>query len=128
MSFKPKMPRVQSENHLRFLRGLQCVVCGNATSVEAAHIRYSDVSVGRMNPGTHKSSDWWAVPLCSFCHRIGSQSQHNHKRGPDSPCKHAEADYWRLKGIDVSKVAMALALHSGNQEVCISILTHARNR
>ena len=71
--------RARDGGYLAYLRRLPCIAGlvegGCDGSVEAAHLRYSDVTVGRINPGMQaKPSDKWATPLCGKHHRNDQHS------------------------------------------------------
>lgn len=109
-----KQPRQRDEKHLQFLRSLPCLVCQNNISTEAAHIRMSDASVGKFNPGVGaKPSDMYAVPLCGDCHR------EQHAVGN-------ERRYWEGKGIDPIEIAKQLYAVSGDHEAGCRIVMNAR--
>ena len=66
-----KHPRQKSPAHLAFIRQLPCVVCGDNTSVEAAHIRMGRRWCAKRATGmSEKPDDSWAVPLCGKHHRV----------------------------------------------------------
>ena len=111
-----RQPRVHDEQHLAWVRGLPCLVCGNNIETEAAHIRYSDPSAGKRMVGKgEKPSDCWTVPLCGKCHR----GQHSMPGG--------EREFWTHHAeIDPIRVAMALHINSGNQELGEQIVSAAR--
>lgn len=97
--------------HLDRIRLLPCLVCGDNTATEAAHVRYGDRSVGKILTGMgRKPPDWFCVPLCSRCHR----EQH---------C-HGEFHWWAAKDIDAVKVALALFVYSHDPEHCEKIITY----
>ena len=98
-----KQPRIHDDAHLDFIRALPCLVCGDNTSTEAAHIRFGDLRVDKRPTGMgEKPSDCWVVPLCGDCHRI----QH----------EMSERQFWADAGIDPILVAMALYRISGDHE------------
>lgn len=46
-------------------------MCGDNTSTELAHLRYSEYKSGKVNPGMGKKpNDIWTMPLCSYHHRM----------------------------------------------------------
>lgn len=97
------MKRQKNDRHLDFLRSLSCCVCLDNTSTEAAHIRYTEPKVGRINPGMQqKPHDWFAVPLCGDCHR----EQHGG----------SEKAFWNGTPIDPNMLALALYAISGDHE------------
>lgn len=82
-----RQPRQRDNGYLQALRRLPCCIgWGCEGRVEAAHIRYSNPAVGRINPGMQqKPDDRFATPLCQGHHR----SQHATK----------EAEWWRAWGL-----------------------------
>lgn len=65
-----KRPRQHDEKHLSFVRQLPCVICGDNTTTEAAHVRSGNLDYGKHSTGmASKPSDKWAVPLCGRHHR-----------------------------------------------------------
>lgn len=109
---KQKQPRKKSDDHLRFIRGLPCLVTGTRP-VEAAHVRYGDpLYHKRPAGGGERPDDKWAVPLSPAEHR----KQHDMH----------EQDYWRQVGIDPLAVALQLWAHSGNDETGEKIIAQAR--
>jgi hypothetical protein len=73
-----RKPRVQEPGYLAFLRRQPCEArhlggcCGR---IDPAHLRFSDIGVGRINPGKgRKSDDRWALSLCRKHH----DEQHAH--------------------------------------------------
>lgn len=85
------------------------MACGDNTSTEAAHVRYTDRSVAKDNPGMgQKPRDWFTVPLCTSCHR----KQH----------KASEKTWWAMRGIDPVKKALALYAYSGNRELAEQVI------
>ncbi len=90
------MKRQKSGKHLEFIRSLPCLVCLDHTSVEAAHVRFSDWRVGKRQTGMgEKPDDTWTVPLCGVHHR----EQHGGN----------ERAFWTNEGIDPIIVALALS-------------------
>lgn len=81
-------------NYLDRIRALPCLACGRVPC-QAAHVRFSDGLVGKVNPGIGKKpEDKWVVPLCVDCHT----DQH----------KHGERVWWEEQRIDVIAVCQAL--------------------
>lgn len=93
--------RVRDAGFLAFLRRLPCVACRaeglpSGAPIEAAHIRYSDAKLGRVNPGMQaKPSDCWATPLCRHHHQ---HDQHTR----------AERAFWERLGVEPGALSMAL--------------------
>lgn len=86
--------RVLDSAYLAWLRRRPCVVGGDCDgAVQAAHLRYSDAAVGRINPGLQvKPSDKWATPLCARHH--AEQHAHGNERA-----------WWAGRGLNGSEVA-----------------------
>lgn len=101
--------------HLAFIRGLPCCICGAPRS-EAAHVRMNDAATGKMQALGQKPHDDWSVPLCAGHHRELPGAQH----------RIGEANFWRRHGIDPLDLAMRLAGSSGNQEAGEFIVRQAR--
>jgi hypothetical protein len=110
---RQRTPRERDDAHLKFIRQLPCLVCGDNTSVEAAHIRFTDISAAKNNPGIgQKPSDYWTVPLCGRHHR----EQH----GMSEPA------FWSRAKIDALRVAAFLYLATGDHERGSQIVSEAR--
>ena len=100
---RQRNPRQRDEAHLKFIRGLPCLVCRDNTSTEAAHLRRADMRAAKPFTGLSiKPNDCWTIPLCGKCHR------HQHEVG--------EERFWDGAMIDPTFVCMALAINSGDQE------------
>lgn len=98
-----RQPRAHNEKHLQFIRGLPCLVCKNNLTIDAAHIRYSDLGRGKRAVGVgEKPDDKWTVPLCRNDHTM------QHSIG--------ERSYWEGLGIDPIAVAQKLYAVSGDHE------------
>lgn len=107
---RPRQPRRHIEGHLAFIRQLGCVICGDNTSTEAAHVRMPDRMIAKPMTGIGiKPDDIFTVPLCGKHHR--EQHQHN------------EQVWWRDQGLDPVKIALALYVASGNYERAQQIVT-----
>ena len=95
-----RFPRRREEKYLRFIRTFKCAVCGDNSSVEAAHVRKADPSIGKFNSGIgQKPDDCFVVPLCSRCHR------RQHEIG--------ETNFWG----HMDAVKLALALHAATWDI-----------
>ncbi len=104
-----RRPREKDDAHLSFLRGLPCVVCGDDTTTEAAHVRYADPRIAKPNSGLQaKPHDRFALPVCGRHHR----EQHTHK----------ERAWWESKGIDPIFYALALYGCSGDHQTGSEII------
>ncbi len=100
---KIQTPVARYEEHKRFIRSLPCVICGDATTTECAHVRMADARAGKPITGMGtKPADHWTVPLCGRHHR------RQHEVG--------EAHFWSSYGIDPVFKAMAFWIHSGDIE------------
>lgn len=107
---RQRRPRVKNDGHLELVRQLPCIICGDNTSVEAAHIRYSDSRAGKLNTGmAQKSDDKFALPLCGRHHR----EQHDHGD---------ERDWWKTKGIDPIFYALAIYASDGEHDKASEIV------
>jgi hypothetical protein len=49
-----------------------------------------------------KPSDFWAVPLCAWCHRLDTKSQHN---------MGSEEAFWQRPSVDINPFALAIKLY-----------------
>jgi hypothetical protein len=98
---RQRNPRQKEDGHLKFIRGLPCLTCGDDTSTEAAHVRMPDFCVAKPLTGLAiKPDDKYTVPLCGKCHR----SQH----------QTSERVWWLSHSIDPVKIALALYSVSGD--------------
>ncbi len=100
---RQRQPRQFDDAHLRFIRSLPCVICGDDVTVEAAHVRMIDPTVAKPMTGIGiKPDDMFTVPLCGLHHR----DQHLNN----------EREWWATHGIDPVKCALALYAVSGDYE------------
>lgn len=103
------MKRQHDEKHLRFIRDLPCVICGNNIETEATHVRFTCAQVGKLNPGIgRKPDDCWTVPLCGKHHR----EQHTGN----------EKTFWRGYSIDPLRLALALHRITGDHDLGVCIV------
>jgi len=108
-STKQKRPRVQDQEHLKFIRSLRCCVCGNPNA-EAAHIRSANPIYGkRETGGAEKASDKWTTPLC--------RTHHNEQHAAGK-----ELTWWASKRIDPFGLALALFACTGDDEIADGII------
>lgn len=92
---RQREPRIHDRAYLNFIRQQRCCVCGDNTSVEAAHLRVGSINHGKENPGMgSRPSDRWVLPLCGAHHR------EQHSMG--------EMHFWTSHGISDP---FALCLH-----------------
>lgn len=104
-----RQPRQKDEAHLDFVRSLPCVICGDNTSTEAAHIRSGNLKYGKENTGMQqKPHDRWSLPLCSREHRV----QHTKN----------EWKFWKELGINPWTLAMTLYSVSGDHEAALTAI------
>jgi hypothetical protein len=95
-----RQPRERNPAFLAWLRRLPCVagavIGGCEGPVQAAHLRYSDASTGRISPGLQsKPSDRFATSLCAHHHL---HDQH----------LTAERLFWQRLNIEPGELAAAL--------------------
>ena len=99
-----KRPREHNQLHLRLIRSLPCLCCLDNISTEAAHIRYSDSRIAKVNAGVgQKPDDKFTVPLCGECHR----KQHSG----------SERKFWAAQGMDPILIALALYAARDTEEM-----------
>jgi 5-methylcytosine-specific restriction endonuclease McrA len=114
MTLRFRQPRQKDEGHLKWVRQFDCIVCGDNTSTEAAHVRYADRSAAKRQTGmAEKSDDAFAVPLCGRCHRL------QHAMGD-------ELRFWEEHDIDPVKIGLALWYWRGDADACALICANAR--
>lgn len=68
-----RAPRRHDAGYLAHIRLQPCILAGIADDCQGrtdpAHLRFSDVKAGRLNPGVGaKSDDKWVLPLCRKHH------------------------------------------------------------
>lgn len=113
MTLRFRDPRVKDEKYLKLVRQLPCVVCGDDTTTEAAHIRFADRTVAKRQAGmAEKSDDKYALPVCGRHHR----EQHMAN----------EQEWWDEQGLDPVKTALALYVNRDDPETCLVICANAR--
>lgn len=111
---RPRQPRKQAGEHLKFIRSLPCVVCGSRRNVQAAHIRMASRVYGKRETGTgEKSSDRFVTSLCA---------DHHHEQHSGS-----EAEFWKRHGLDPFFIATALYAHTGDEENASDVIAQARS-
>jgi hypothetical protein len=87
-------PRQHDDEYLNYIRQQRCCICGDDTTVEAAHLRVGSINHDKRDTGmAEKSSDKWALPLCGAHHR------QQHAAGN-------ELAWWASYGIDPFALAM----------------------
>jgi hypothetical protein len=109
-----RQPRERDGDHLKFIRQLPCLCCGNNIETEAAHIRFADRTVCKRQTGKgEKPDDAFTVPLCGRCHR----EQHDMN----------ERECWKRTGIDAIKAALALWYWTGDVDACLVVIEATRD-
>ena len=112
---RQRHPRLHSEVHLDFIRGLRCVICGDNTSVEAAHLRAGNRYYGKLSTGMgEKPDDKWALPVCSKDHR----RQHSGN----------EIQFWSNEGINPWVLALSLFAASGDHNLAEEVISQQGQR
>lgn len=90
-----RRPREPDEAYLAWIRQQPCCLCGDDTTVEAAHLRVGSINDDKRDTGgSETSSDKWALPLCGKHHRM----------------QHAAGDelvFWASFGINPFLLAMS---------------------
>ena len=109
-----RQPRQRDNGYLQALRRLPCCIgWGCEGRVEAAHTRFSNPAVGRVNPGLQqKPHDRFANPLCAGHHR----SQHAAN----------ERAWWSAWGIDPDAISARLYAAYQAGEDALPIIEQAR--
>lgn len=109
-----KHARIKSETHEDFIRALPCVVCGDNTTTECAHISYADMRYGKFGRGKgQREESIWVLPLCGEHHR----AQHDMGEKP----------FWQSNEIDPCRVAAALFIRSQDYQTALQIIEHAKS-
>lgn len=112
---RQRQPRERDEKHLRFIASLPCVLCAR-TDVQAAHVRYPDLTVGKpFTGGATKPDDKFTVPLC--CNHHADQHAWGDEHG-----------WWMKYEIDPIKLALALYCVSGDHCRATEILNSCREQ
>ena len=107
---KVQTPIAKNEEHLRFIRGLPCLVCGDNITTEAAHFSAPLAGLGKEIKGTGNKSrgpngeECYVLPLC--------QRHHDHQT------KIGEAKFWGDWGYTFAEViakTLSFWIYSGDQ-------------
>ena len=111
-----KQPRVHDEKHLKWIRGLPCVICGCNLGSDPAHLKAANLDqYNKPQSGTMKPDDKWTTPLCRKHH------DEQHSMG--------EIRFWVIHGIrDPWLLCKRLYAASGNQEEGEAIIRSYRPR
>lgn len=113
-SGRQKRNKIDSPKHEAFIRELPCVVCGDNTSTECAHVSYADLRYGKFGRGKgQKEESIWCVPLCNKHH--GEQ----HDVG--------ERIFWNTWTIDPCRIAACLFIRTQDHEAAQLIIDRARD-
>lgn len=106
---RQRRPRVEDAGHLKFVRQLSCVICGDNTTVEAAHVSMADARADkRYVGGNEKADDCWTLPLCGQHHR----EQHHV----------GERRFWEFGTLDPVFICMAIKRVAPDVEAAERIL------
>jgi hypothetical protein len=92
---------MRSAKHLKFIRSLPCLICGDDTGSDACHVRYSDSFFQKLNPGIgRKPGDEWTVPMCRTHHT----AQH----------EGSETGFWKIMRLNPLTIAKQLFAATGD--------------
>ena len=81
------------------IRDCGCIIPGCGAPAQCAHLRFSCVAYGKVNPGVgSKPHDKFSLPLCQW----------HHLDAPDAQHKQNEEEFWASWGIDPLAVAARL--------------------
>jgi hypothetical protein len=109
---RQRRPRVIDEAHRKFIASLPCIICGDDTTTECAHVSMPDLSIAKpVTAMASKAHDHFTVPLCGMHHR----EQHSGN----------ERAFWKRFGIDPHKKALALFAARGDYEQGCAIVRAA---
>lgn len=106
--------RRKSDKHLKEIRHKPCVLCGDDTSVEAAHIRFVEPLAAKASGTGIKPDDNFVVPLCGKHHR----EQHSMN----------ERSFWEMHGWTTNLpknplvIALLLYVYGDDLEKCDRII------
>lgn len=100
----PKCERADDPDYLASIRQLPCLYCGVEPCGEAAHVKYSSATFGRLIALGKRPHDRYAVPLCRDDHLNARHAQH----------KQNEAAFWEGLGISPYLVAERLYAQRGD--------------
>lgn len=110
---RQRLPRIQNEQHLEFIRSLPCVCCGNDIETQAAHLRTENRMYGKdYTGGGRKPSDMWTLPLCGRCH----EKQHAGN----------EEAFWKAREINPWVLSLSLFAASGDHALALEVIEMQR--
>lgn len=111
---RQRRKRKEEPEHLEFIRGCPCVICGSRRAVEAAHLRTANARYAKPESGMqNKADDKWTLPLCHTHH------MEQHDAGD-------EMAFWSRYGIDPFVLALSLYGVSGDEEAATQIIRALR--
>ena len=84
-------------SYLAFVRECPCLRCG-MEPCEACHVRFASAAYGKASGLGKKPELKWILSLCSSCHRLARDAQHNRN----------EQEFWNSLGINPLAVCVAL--------------------
>ena len=94
-ALRQRQPREHNAQHLKDMHALACLICGDDSGCDPAHIRFT-AGPDKQNPGAgQKPHDYHVVPLCRRHH----EQQHT---------KGGEREWWRKQGINPLPIAEKL--------------------
>ena len=97
-------PRQHDDRHLVYVRLQPCCIAGCHRPAEAAHLRMSNLDIGKESAGKgEKPHDRFTVPLCG----------HHHREAPDAQHQHNERLWWEARDLDPWAIAASLWIESG---------------
>jgi hypothetical protein len=100
---RQKQPSVGDEAYLAWVRQQRCCLCGTDQNIEAAHLRVGSIKHDKPHGAMQmKSSDIWALPLCTRHHRM----------------QHAAGDelvFWASFGINPFELAISYQRERGDE-------------
>ncbi len=101
------------KDYFAFIHDLECLICG-APSPDVAHLRMSDIRVGKDNPGIGNRDHYFVNPLCRPHH----DEQHKGK----------EYKFWQRYAIDPTLTAggFLVAYLKRDREAALEICKHHR--
>jgi hypothetical protein len=99
-----KAERADDPDYLAMVRQMPCLYCGVEPCGEAAHVKYSSATFGRLIALGRRPHDRYAVPLCRDDHLNARHAQH----------KGNEAAFWEALSISPYLVAERLYAQRGD--------------
>ena len=104
----------KDEAYLAAIRQLPCLKCGGEPS-EAAHVRMQSGTYNKRSGMGMKPDDRYALPLCTACHRLDRDAQH----------QLGERCFWFNLGINPLFVAQGLYAKRGDLVAMRAVIFNA---